>query len=83
MKTNNKILFTLLPLLAYVLFANDGMQTGNNLRGHFNNFQSNVSNPMTSDANFHTVDGSSNFKANLTCSEQTKSFLEITYNGTS
>lgn len=81
MKTN-KILFTL-PLLAYLLFANDGMQTGNNLRGHFNNFQSNISNPMTSDTNFQTVDGSSNFKANLTCSEQTKSFLEITYTGTS
>jgi len=81
MKTN-KILFAL-PLLVYQLCANDGQTVGNNLRGHFSNFQSTISNPLTSDTEFTTVDGSSSFKSNLTCGEQTKSFLEITYTGTS
>ena len=66
------------------LFANEGIQTGNNLRGHFaNNFQTNISAPLTSNAQFKTVNGSKSFNANLTCSDTVKPFLETTYSGSS
>lgn len=66
------------------LFANEGIQTGNNLRGHFGkNFQTNISTPLTSNAEFKTVNGSKSFNANLTCNDKIKPFLEITYVGTS
>ena len=70
-------------LFTYQILANDGIQTGNNLRGHFSNFQSNISTPMTSDTEFKTVDGTKSFKANLTCGEKVNSFLDITYSGSS
>ncbi|MDZ7818238.1 MAG: hypothetical protein U5K55_06315 [Aliarcobacter sp.] len=66
------------------LFANEGIQTGNNLRGHFsNNFQANISAPLTSNSQFKTVNGSKSFNANLTCNNTINPFLEITYTGSS
>ena len=78
-----------LTKLSFILFsinliANDGTQVGNDTRKHFgNNFTSTIANPMTSDTPFTTIDGSKSFNANLTCSEQTKSFLDISYSGSS
>ena len=66
------------------LFANEGIQTGNNLRGHFgNNFQTNISAPLTSNAQFKTVNGSKSFNANLTCNNTVNPFIETTYSGSS
>ena len=80
MKTIN---FIILLLYCIPSFANEGMQVGNDLRGHFKNFKSNISQPMTSNSDFKTVDNSQSFNANLTCGEQTKSFLDISYSGSS
>lgn len=77
----NKI-FCLL-VITNLFAANEGVQTGNNLRNHFSNIQTNVSAPLTSDAEFKTVNGSESFSANLTCNETIKPFLEIDYSGTS
>lgn len=80
MKTKLFLLFLTLNLLA----ANEGTNTGNNLRAHYkNDFSSNVSKPLTSDAQFKTVNGTQSFNANLTCSNTTKSFLEVSYSGAS
>lgn len=66
------------------LFANEGIQTGNNLRGHFgNNFQTNISAPLTSNTQFKTVNGTKSFNANLTCNHTVNPFLETTYSGSS
>jgi hypothetical protein len=66
------------------LFANDGIQVGNNLRGHFgNNFQTNIAAPLTSNTEFKTVNGTKSFNANLTCNDTINPFLEITYTGSS
>lgn len=73
-----------LLLLAIDLIANEGQIIGNDMRQHFSgDFKTNVSNPITSDTQFKTVDGTKNFNANLTCNEQTNSFLDISYTGNS
>ncbi|BAK73174.1 hypothetical protein [Arcobacter sp. L] len=77
----NKI-FCLL-VITNLFAANEGVQTGNNLRNHFSNIQTNVSTPLTSNAEFKTVNGSESFSANLTCNETIKPFLEIDYSGIS
>ena len=79
-------MYKILSLLLVVsfIFANDGLKVGDNTRKHFSsNFTSTISNPMTSDTQFKTVDGFKSFNANLTCGEQTKSFLDISYAGNS
>ena len=74
-----KIVFFL--LLATGLFADN---TGNNTRNYVvKNFTNNIANPLTSDTNFTTMDGKKTFKANISCGNSTKSFLEISYTGTS
>ena len=65
------------------LFANEGIQIGNNLRGHFSNIQTNVTAPLTSNSKFKTVNGAKSFNANLTCNDKINPFLEITYSGSS
>jgi len=77
-------LFLLVFLSFNILFAkNEGIKTGNNLRGHFSNIQKNVSGPLTSHSEFKTVDGKKSFKANLACNNKINPFLEITYSGSS
>lgn len=69
-------------LLAGVLFAQD--TTGNISRNYVvKNFNTALSNPMTTDTNFTTMDGKKSFKGNLTCGSSTVSFLEVAYTGTS
>lgn len=75
--------FFYLLIFTNLFAANEGIQVGNNLRGHFSNIQTNVSTPLTSNSDFKTVNGSKSFKANLTCNETIKPFLEITYTGSS
>ena len=77
----NKLVYIL--IVTNLIAANEGVQTGNNLRGHFSNVKDNVSTPLTSNSNFRTVNGSKTFKANLTCNDTVSPFLEITYTGTS
>lgn len=77
----NKILY--LFVITNLFAANEGIQTGNNLRGHFSNIQTNIAAPLTSNAEFKTVNGSKSFNANLTCNNTINPFLEITYIGTS
>ena len=77
-------LFLLILLSSSILFAkNEGIETGNSLRGHFSNIQKNVSAPLTSDSEFKTVDNKTSFKANLTCNDKINPFLEVTYSGPS
>ncbi len=75
--------FFYLLIFTNLFAANEGIQVGNNLRGHFSDIQTNVSTPLTSNSDFKTVNGSKSFKANLTCNETIKPFLEITYTGSS
>ncbi|MFA7084715.1 MAG: hypothetical protein WC141_09290 [Arcobacteraceae bacterium] len=75
--------FSFLLIVTLNLSSNEGLQSGDNLRKHFGNIQSNVAQPLTSDTEFKTVDNSKSFKANLTCNETTKTFLEISYTGLS
>lgn len=78
----NRIFYLL--LVSNLIAANEGIETGNNLRSHFSgNFQSNVSAPLTSNADFKTVNSSKSFSANLTCKDTVNPFLEISYSGTS
>ena len=68
-------LFLLILLSSSILFAkNEGIETGNSLRGHFSNIQKNVSAPLTSDSEFKTVDNKTSFKANLTCNDKINPF---------
>ncbi len=77
----NKIFYLL--IFTNFFAANEGIEVGKNLKGHFNNVQTNVAAPLTSNSDFKTVNGSKSFKANLTCNETIKPFLEISYSGTS
>ena len=77
----NKIFYLL--IFTNLFAANEGIEVGKNLKGHFNNVQTNVAAPLTSNSDFKTVNGSKSFKANLTCNETIKPFLEISYSGTS
>lgn len=74
----NRIFF-LLSILN--LYANDGIDTGNNLRTYFSDVQNNIAAPLTSNTEFKTLNGKKNFSANLTCNDTLNSFLEITYSG--
>lgn len=75
-----KVIFFLLAASSLLLADN----TGNTSRNYVvNNFQNAIANPMTSDSSFVTMDGKKNFKANLSCGNATKSFLEISYSGVS
>lgn len=77
----NKIFYLL--IFTNLFAANEGIEVGKNLKGHFSNVQTNVAAPLTSNSDFKTVNGSKSFKANLTCNETVKPFLEISYSGTS
>ncbi|MFX4277204.1 hypothetical protein ACOL3G_04865 [Aliarcobacter butzleri] len=77
----NKIFYLL--IFTNLFAANEGIEVGKNLKGHFSNVQTNVVAPLTSNSDFKTVNGSKSFKANLTCNETVKPFLEISYSGTS
>lgn len=77
----NKIFYLL--IFTNLFAANEGIEVGKNLKGHFSNVQTNVASPLTSNSDFKTVNGSKSFKANLTCNETIKPFLEISYSGTS
>ncbi|MFW2352349.1 hypothetical protein [Aliarcobacter butzleri] len=77
----NKIFYLL--IFTNLFAANEGIEVGKNLKGHFSNVQTNVAAPLTSNSDFKTVNGSKSFKANLTCNETIKPFLEISYSGTS
>ncbi|MFW2567814.1 hypothetical protein [Aliarcobacter butzleri] len=77
----NKIFYLL--IFTNLFAANEGIEVGKNLKGHFSNVQTNVVAPLTSNSDFKTVNGSKSFKANLTCNETIKPFLEISYLGTS
>ena len=77
----NKIFYLL--IFTNLFAANEGIEVGKNLKGHFSNVQTNVVAPLTSNSDFKTVNGSKSFKANLTCNETIKPFLEISYSGTS
>lgn len=77
----NKIFYLL--IFTNLFAANEGIEVGKNLKGHFSNVQTNVASPLTSNSDFKTVNGSKSFKANLTCNETVKPFLEISYSGTS
>ena len=81
-----KIFFLLLACIS--LFANEysdmGKEVGTQTRNHFkNDFEGTIAKPMTSESNFKTVDGTKEFKANLTCNEQSKSYLSMSYSGAS
>lgn len=79
-----KISFLYLFLSSLLFSANDGVSTGNNMRKYFsNNFDSAISNPMTSETEFKTVDGSKSFSANLTCNDKINPFLNLSYTGVS
>lgn len=59
----------------------NGQSFGATVKNHYgSNMQSELFTPMTSDTNFKTMDGSKNFKANMTCGESSKSFMTISYN---
>lgn len=77
----NKIFYLL--IFTNLFAANEGIEVGKNLKGHFNNVQTNVAAPLTSNSDFKTVNGSKSFKANLTCNDKINPFLEITYSGSS
>ncbi|MCT7536543.1 hypothetical protein [Aliarcobacter butzleri] len=77
----NKIFYLL--IFTNLFAVNEGIEVGKNLKGHFSNVQTNVAAPLTSNSDFKTVNGSKSFKANLTCNETVKPFLEISYSGTS
>lgn len=77
----NKIFYLL--IFTNLFAANEGIEVGKNLKSHFSNVQTNVAAPLTSNSDFKTVNGSKSFKANLTCNETIKPFLEISYSGTS
>lgn len=77
----NKIFYLL--IFTNLFAANEGIEVAKNLKGHFSNVQTNVAAPLTSNSDFKTVNGSKSFKANLTCNETVKPFLEISYSGTS
>jgi len=67
-----------------VLMYQDAKDLAKSTNNYFkNNFDSAISKPLTSDASFSTVSGNKTFKANLTCNEQVKSFLSISYTGIS
>lgn len=76
-------LFVIL-LFSTNLIASSYSSDARNLNNHFKgNFNSAIVSPGTSNANFNTIDGSTQFQANLTCDGSTISIADITYNGTS
>ncbi|MEK6659646.1 MAG: hypothetical protein AABY36_08210 [Campylobacterota bacterium] len=75
-----KVIFLLLAASGLLLGDDTGRQSRNYV---VNNFQTAIANPMTSDSSFVTMDGRKRFQANLTCSNSARSFLEISYSGSS
>lgn len=74
-----KVFFLLIATV--FLFADDTGKTSRNYA--VSNFTTAIANPITSNKSFVTMDGKKNFKGNLTCNGNTKSFLDISYSGAS
>lgn len=78
---------TILFLVLFILIAeaNEGVELGKTTRDYFkNNIDSTIAQPLTSNKEFVTIDGKKNFKANLTCTDDsTHSFLTVSYSGNS
>ncbi len=75
------MLFASINLLAYDAEAwNAGKSFGSSAGGHYrSNMKSELIEPMTSDKDFKTMDGSKKFRANMTCGESGRSFMTVSY----
>ena len=76
-----------LLIINLLLIANenidDGKTDGNNILHYYkDNFTSTITNPLTNDTNFTTQSGKS-FQASISCNDEARKFIDITYSGTS
>jgi hypothetical protein len=64
------------------MYGNEGISLGESTRNYFSkNFNSAVKNPLMADTEFKTIDGSKNFKANVSCSDNPRQYINISYSG--
>jgi len=83
MKKSVLLLLAIKILASENININNGKDDAVNTLNYFkNDFTSNISNPLTTDTDFKTQSGKT-FKANITCNEDAKKFITITYSGNS
>lgn len=77
-----KVVTSLFFSLVISLLARDnyGVETRNFT---VNNFNSSIVNPLTTEKDFSTRDGSKTFRANIACNESVYPFINISYSGAS